>query len=143
MNFVRGFKPVFMTIGVIYVLPASSMLVRGVDALREYAVPPRDVESPVVADLFIFFYILMAFIGVLMVLFGHVTRERAHQLWVAATFFAGQLVFTLRDLRTSDTSLGNHLYKGDGTIAFVLIGLSFTVAFGSLVVGGLWGKRTV
>jgi hypothetical protein len=142
MTFIRGFKPVFMTIGVLYVLMASSMLVRGVDALREYAVPPRDVESPVVADFFIFFYILMAFIGVLLVLFGHVTRERTHQLLVAAAFFAGQIVFTLRDLRTSDTSLGNHLYKGDGTVAFVVIGLTFSTAFGLLVVGGLRGRRT-
>jgi hypothetical protein len=142
MTFIRGFKPVFMTIGVLYVLMASSMLVRGVDALREYGVPPRDVESPVVADIFIFFYILMAFIGVLMVLFGHVTRERTHQLLVAAVFFAGQIVFTLRDLRTSDTALGNHLYKGDGTVAFVVIGLSFAAAFGVLVVAGLRGRRT-
>jgi len=139
MTFIRGFKPVFMTIGVIYVLLASSMLVRGVDALHEYGVPPRDVESPVVADIFIYFYILMAFIGVLMVLFGLVTRERTHQLLVAAAFFASQIVFALRDLRTSDTSLGNHLYKGDGTVVFVLIGLSFAAAFGSLVVGGLRG----
>jgi hypothetical protein len=72
-----------------------------------------------------------------------VTRERTHQLLVAATFFAGQFVFTLRDLRTSDTALGNHLYKGDGTVVFVLIGLSFAAAFGLLVVGGLRGRARV
>ena len=139
MHFIRGFKLVFTTIGVTYVLLASSMLVRGVDALRDYAVPPRDVTSPVVEDFFLFFYILMAFIGVLIVLFGYVTRERKQQCLVAAVFCAGQLLFTLRDLRTSDTSFGNRLYKGDGTVVFVLIGVVFAAAFGWLAIKG-WSR---
>lgn len=129
----RGFKLVFTGIGILYALMAISMLVRGSGVLRDFGVSERDVTSPVVDDLFTFFYLLMAFVGVLMVLFGHVTRGARAQRIVAAVFSAWSLVTTFRDLSTSDSRFGNHLYQGDKTLVFVYIGLAFAAAFGALL----------
>jgi hypothetical protein len=43
-------------------------------------------SDPVLTDLFMFFYQLMAYIGVLTVVFGFVTRERRAQAQVASVF---------------------------------------------------------
>jgi quinol-cytochrome oxidoreductase complex cytochrome b subunit len=133
MQHVRGFKVVFTVIGVLYVLMASSMLVRGPDVLREFGVVEPIVASPVLADFFLFFYQLMAALGVLMVLIGHVTREGAAQRWVAGTFCVFNVLVMLRDLSTSDSRFGNHLYLGEKTLVFVFISLVFAIAMGVLV----------
>ncbi|MDD9943875.1 MAG: hypothetical protein OXU20_22730 [Myxococcales bacterium] len=138
---IRGFKLVFTTIGVIYTLMASSMLVRGVGALREFGVPESDLSSPVFADVFNFFYLLMAYIGVLTVLLGHVTKERRAQLLVACVFCLTNLLTALRDLSTSDSRFGNRLYHGDKTMVFVYISLVFAAAYGYVIVAGLRTAR--
>lgn len=142
MTSIRGFKLIFTSIGVIYVLLASSYLVRGPTVLRDFAVPESAVSSPVLQDFFSFFYLLMAFAGVLTVLLGLVTRERKQQLLVATVFCSWNIVAALRDLTTSDSRFGNHLYKGDATLVFVYIDLTFAAAFGYLIVKGLIAART-
>jgi len=139
---VRGFRAVLTTIGVVYVLLASSMLVRGARVMRDFAVPESVVSAPVFADFFSFFYQLMALVGVLTVLFGRVTRERSAQLLVARVFCAASVLLTLRDLSTSDSSLGNHLYRGSATLIPVAIDLTIAIAFGLLALGGLRPARS-
>lgn len=68
-----------------------------------------------------------------MVLFGHVTREARAQRTVAAVFCAWNLVTAFRDLSTSDSRFGNHLYQGDKTLVFVYIGLALAAAFAALL----------
>jgi hypothetical protein len=137
MTPIRGFKPVFTTIGVIYILLASSWLLRGTSVLRDFGVPESLLSAPVLEDFFMFFYQGMAFVGVLTVLFGHVTREGKAQLLVAGVFCVKDLLAALRDLATSDSRFGNHLYKGDKTLIFVYIDLAFAAAFGYLIVSAL------
>lgn len=128
----RWFKAVFTTLGVVYALLASSMLARGVTALRDFGVPDVIVASPVMADFFSFFYQLMAAVGVLMVLFGHVTRGARLQMLVARVFCVLNVLAALRDLATSDSRFGSRLYHGDATLVFVYIDLAFAAAFGWL-----------
>ena len=142
MTHIRGFKPVFITIGVIYTLLASSMLVRGPTVLLDFSVPQRTVSDPILQDFFTFFYLLMAFVGVLTVLFGHVTRERRTQLTAAGVFFVWNIVTALRDLSTSDCQLGSRLYKGEGTVVLVFISVAQALAFGALVLQGLRSRPT-
>lgn len=139
---IRGFKVTFTAIGVLYILLGSSMLVRGVGVLRDFAVPEHLLSAPVFEDFFLFFYELMAFIGVLTVLFGHVTRERKAQALVASVFCLANLHFAARDLSTSDSRFGNHLYRGDATLVFVWIDLALAFAFGFLAVQGLLQTRS-
>ena len=132
----RGFKVVLVTVGLVYALMASSALMRGVGMLRDFAVPEAMVASPVLGDFFSFVYENMAFVGLLMVLFGLVTRGRRAQRLVAGVFCASSLLFAARDLSTSDSRFGNHLYRGEATLVFVGIGLCLALAFGALLVSG-------
>lgn len=134
---IRGFKHVFTVAGSIYVLMASSMLVRGPGVLRDFAVPERVAAEPVLGDFFTFLYLYMAFGGAIQVLFGHVTRGLRAQTLVACVYTAANFLFALRDLSTSDSRFGNRLYRGEATLFFVLVGLTYTAAFGALAVAGL------
>lgn len=129
-----SFKPVLTIIGVVYVLLASSMLVRGAGVLRDFQVPESLIAEPVFQDFFLFFYQLMAAVGVLTVLFAHVVRDRRGQLLVACVFCALNVLLALRDLITSDSTFGNHLYRGEATLVFVAIDVAIAVAFAFVAV---------
>jgi hypothetical protein len=133
----RGFRTAFIVIGVLYALMAASALGRGVSMLSDFGVSDAEVASPVLADFFTFFYEHMAFVGALVALFGFVTRGRRAQLAVAAVFVVANLLFALRDLHTSDSRFGNHLYRGDATLVFVAIDLALAAVFAVFVVAGL------
>jgi hypothetical protein len=79
----------------------------------------------------------MAFGGVLQVLFGRVTRGLRAQTLVACVYTAANLLFALRDLSTSDSRFGNHLYRGDATLFFVVVDLAIASAYGALSLAGL------
>jgi uncharacterized membrane protein len=134
---VRWFNPILTTIGVVYLLLGSSMLVRGPAVMRDFAVPEGLVADPVFADFFLFFYQLMMFVGVLTLLFGWVVKERGAQVLVARVFCAANVLITLRDLSTSDSRFGNHLYRGDATLMPVVIDVVLALVFGFLALGGL------
>jgi Na+/glutamate symporter len=134
---IRGFKYVFTAIGATYILLAGSMLVRGPVVLRDFAVPEHVTAEPVLGDFFLFFYQYMAFGGVLQVLFGRVTRGLRAQTLVACVYTAANLLAALRDLSTSDSHFGNHLYRGDATLFFVVVDLAIASAYGALAVAGL------
>lgn len=134
---IPGFKAIFTTIGVLYVILASSVLVRGVEVMRDFAVPESLISSPVFQDFFSFFYQLMAAVGVLTMLFGHVTRERRAQVIVASVFCVLNLLLAIRDLSTSDSRFGSHLYRGEATLVFVSIDLALALIFGWVALRGL------
>lgn len=130
----RAFKPAFVALGLAYVLMASSALVQGTAFLEDFGVPRTLASDPVLTDFFTFFYQLMAYVGVLIVLFGLVTRERRAQAHVASVFFVASILLALRDLSTSDTRFGTALYKGDATVFFVVVSLVYAVVFGGLAI---------
>lgn len=132
----RAFKPAFVVLGLAYVLMASSALVQGTAFLEDFGVSHELASDPVLTDFFMFFYQLMAYIGVLIVLFGLVTRERRAQARVASVFFAASILVALRDLSTSDTRSGSALYKGEETIFFVVVSVVYAMVFGSLAIMG-------
>lgn len=134
---IRGFKAVFTTIGVIYVVLATSWIVRGPAVLRDFAVPEAVIVAPVFRDFFSFFYLLMAIAGVAQVLFGQVTRGLRAQTLVASVYAVANIVLMLRDLSTSDSRFGSRLYRGDATLLFVVTDLAFATAFGVMAFAGL------
>lgn len=137
---IRGFQTTFTVVGAIYTLMACSYLVQGPTVLLEFDVSEQLVAEPVLRDFFYFFYQLMAYIGVLTIVVGHVARERTTQMFAAGAFTLANLFFMLRDLSTSDSSMGNSLYKGDKTLVFVAISLILVLIFGSFLVRG-WRLR--
>lgn len=132
----RAFRPAFVVLGLAYVLMAGSALVKGTVFLEDFGVSHAIASDPVLTDFFLFYYELMAYIGVLTIVFGLVTRERRAQAQVASVFFAASILLALRDLSTSDTRFGNALYKGDATAFFVVVSLVYASVFGVLAVMG-------
>ena len=137
----RGFRATFLGIGALYLMLASSMLVRGAAVMRDFAVPDAVVTAPVFQDFFSFFYELMAAQGVLIALFGHVLRERKGQTLVASVLCVWNLYVTWRDLSTSDSPLGSHLYRGSATLIPVFIDLTLALVFAGFAWAG-WRTRS-
>lgn len=136
----RGFKTTFTVVGAVYALMAGSWVVTGPRVLLEFGVSESLVAEPVLVDFFDFFYQLMAYVGVLTIVCGHIARERKTQTFAAAVFCAANFLFMLRDMSTSDSAMGNSLYEGDKTLVFVFVDLTLVLIFGSFVVRGL--RRT-
>lgn len=134
---IRGFKTTFTVIGAVYALMAISWVVQGPKVLLEFGVSEALVAEPVLRDFFSFFYQLMAFVGVLTIVCGHVARERSTQIIAAAAFCLANVFFTVRDLSTSDSALGNSLYEGEKTLVFVAVNVTLALIFFSFVVRGL------
>ncbi len=132
----RAFKPAFVVLGLLYVLMAISALAQGTAFLEDFGVSHELASDPVLGDFYTFFYQLMAYIGVLTVLFGLVTRERRAQAHVASVFFAASILMALRDLSTSDTRFGSALYKGEATMVFVVVSVVYAAIFGGLAIMG-------
>ena len=129
-----AFRPVFVVLGLLYVLMASSALVQGTAFLEDFGVSHELASDPVLTDFFMFFYQLMAFVGVLTVVFGLVTRERRAQVQVASVFCVACILLALRDLSTSDTRFGTALYKGEETVFFVIVSIVYAMVFGGLAI---------
>ena len=132
----RAFKPACVVLGLGYVLMASSALAKGTAFLEDFGVSHELASDPVLTDFFVFFYQLMAYIGVLTVVFGWVTKERRAQAQVASVFLVANILMALRDLGTSDTRFGNALYEGEETMVFVLVSVVYAIVFGALAVMG-------
>ena len=139
---IPGYRTTFTIVGIVYTMMACSMLVHGVDRLCDFGVSKELVAEPVLEDIFMFFYQLMAFVGVLIVVLGHVVRERKLQGFVGLVLCVANILTALRDLSTSDSALGNRLYKGEDTIVFVLIGATLAAIFGYFAWQGLRPRRT-
>jgi hypothetical protein len=135
----RGFRASLITIGVLYVMLASSMLLRGVGIMRDFAAPEGLLSEPMFEDFFLFFYELMAAVGVLIAVFGQVVRDRKGQTVVALVLFLFKAYVTWRDLSTSDSAFGNHLYRGSATLIPVFIDLAIALVFAGYAWAGLRG----
>lgn len=132
----RAFRPAFVVLGLLYVLMACSALVKGTALLEGFGVSHAVASDPVLTDIFLFYYQLMAYIGILTVVFGLVTRERRAQAQVSAVFFVASILIALRDLSTSDCRFGNALYKGEATVFFVFVSVFYATVFGFLSIRG-------
>jgi hypothetical protein len=65
-----------------------------------------------------------------------VTRERKAQVLVCLLFCAIGAFITWRDVTTSDSALGNQLYRGAATLIPVYIDIAILLAFGLLAFFG-------
>jgi hypothetical protein len=132
-----GFKATLIIVGAVYASMACSMVLRGPAALAEFGVPERVYGEAVLGDFFMFFYQLMAGVGVLIALLGYVARERRHQLLVSSVLCVANILVAFRDLATSDSALGSRLYGGPKTLVFVAISLALALVFGVLALGNV------
>lgn len=139
---IRGFKVVFVILGVVYMMMASYALIAGTEFLCEFGVPKSVYAEPVFTDIFMFYYQLMWIVGLFTLLFGLVTRGLSAQRLIASAMCATHLFISWRDLSTSDSRFGNHLYHGEKTLVFVYIGLAIALAFGVVALLGFLPMRS-
>lgn len=135
---VPGFKRACSVVGVTYVLLASSMLARGAEtAMRPFGVPDAILRSPHYADYFHFTFVHMVTLGVLIFLLGRYAERGNAQRTIARVLCLVQVHYAWLDLRTSDSALGNHLYRGAGTMIPPMIDVAVALCFAFLGVRAL------
>lgn len=127
------FKYGCLGVAAIYVLLAGSILVRGAEAsLQPFGVPEPVLGSPHYADAITWVYVHMTVLGVLIGVVGWFAEGIRLQRAFCATMVAAHLVYLYLDLRTSDTAIGNSLYKGPESAIPAMIGFVLLVVFAGL-----------
>lgn len=125
-----GFKVTLTVVGVVFMVLGGSMVARGAAvAMASFGIPATTLESPHFADFFHFTFVHMVVLGVMLVLLGRFVREGRDQQVVARVLLLVQLHYTWLDLRTSDSPLGNALYRGPASLGPVMIDLLVVVAW--------------
>jgi hypothetical protein len=74
----------------------------------------------------------MVVLGLLIALLGRYVEAGRPQRITARVLFFVQVHYAYLDLRTSDSPLGNHLYRSPGTLIPPLIDVAVAVLFGFL-----------
>jgi len=111
-----------LLVGAVYVLIAGAILVRGADAMGDYAVPAEVIASAHYADAITWVYVHMLVLGLLIATLGTLAVTPTAKRWVPRGLLAVHLVYLLLDVRTSDSALGNALYRGPASLAPAIVG---------------------
>jgi len=125
---VPGFRPICLSIGALYVVLASTMLVGGVGQMAQFGVPEATLASPHFADHHHWVFVHMAVIGVLIALLGRYVESEPSQRVVARVLCAVELHYLYLDLRTS-TPFGTGLYAGRAWVLPVSVDVLVVLAF--------------
>ncbi len=137
-TYVPGFKAVCSVVGVLFALLSGSMLLRGVEtAMRPFGVPEAILRSPHYADYFHFTFVHMNVIGLLIFLLGRFVEHSRGQRVVSRTLVLVLAHYAYLDVRTSDSALGNHLYRGSATLIPPIIDVVVMLCFAWLSVRSL------
>ncbi|MFO0671222.1 MAG: hypothetical protein U0235_16605 [Polyangiaceae bacterium] len=130
-----GFRASCVTLAVIYVLLAGSILARGpMVAMADYAVPAATLASPHYADAMRWVFLHMTVIGLVIGVVGWFAEGVRMQRAFAWLMLAAIVVYTTLDVRTADWPLGSALYKGRGSLGPVLVDVLAVVLWLRLVI---------
>lgn len=130
-----NFKTTYIFVGVLFVLLSLSLFVKGLmPSMSEFMVPTSLLESPYYYDSILWVYVHMIVIGMLISLIGISVEDRNKQKWITVILFLTTLFYTYLDFRSSDSSLGNSLYKGESSVAPAIISLFVNFLFLQLTI---------
>lgn len=125
-----GYEACCTVVGALYALLAGSMLARGAAvAMAPFGVPAAVLRSPHYADYFHFTFVHMVTLGVMIFLLGRYVEPGRPQRVVSRVLFLAQVHYAYLDLRTSDSPLGNHLYRGPSTLVPALVDVAVALCF--------------
>jgi hypothetical protein len=128
-----GFRASCLTLAVLYVLLAGSILLRGpMVAMADYAVPAETLASPHYADAMRWVFLHMTVLGSVIGVVGWFAEGLRLQRAFSRLMLAAQLVYATLDVRTADWPLGNALYKGGGSLGPVVVDLLAIVLWARL-----------
>jgi len=130
---IPAFKPLMITIGVLYVLMASSILLRDVgESLGPFGLPQATLDSPHFQDAIIWVYFHMTVLGGAFIVVGFKSRTLSFQRAFVRFCFVAHLGYVYLDVRSSDTALGIALYKGPASAVPAVIAAIFLLCFAAL-----------
>ena len=128
-----GFKAACTAIGLLYVLLGMSTALRGAPAtMAQFGVPKAVLSSPHFEDFFHWVFVHMTTLGVLLLLLGRFVEPGRAQRMVARVMCFVELHYTYLDFRTSDSPLGNGLYRGQASLIPPIIDVLVLLTFAYL-----------
>jgi hypothetical protein len=134
-HYLPGFRASCLTVGVLYVVLAAGLLLRGVEpSMGEFAVPPVVLASPHYHDAIVWVYTHQIVLGLVIGAIGLTVTDPGSRRGVARLLFAVHILYTWLDVRSSDSALGNGLYKGPGSLIPVFVCLFVLMLFAHLSV---------
>ena len=131
MKFFRpNFRTTFLIVGYTFVFLAVSLFAKGLlKSMSEFQVPQAVLDSPHYVDAIQWVYIHMITLGLLIVSIGYSVTDVVKQKRISILLFFISSFYTYLDFRSSDSALGNALYKGDASIIPAVISLVVTLLF--------------
>jgi hypothetical protein len=121
-----NFKFTFTFIGISFMSLALLLFAKGLlKSMAEFQVPDDIIDSPHYQDAITWVYIHMIVLGILVLYLGRFVNAIRHQKIVTITVTIAILFYTYLDIRTSDSSLGNALYKGKSSLGPAMINCIF------------------
>ncbi|WP_394836093.1 hypothetical protein LVJ94_04200 [Pendulispora rubella] len=97
--------------------------------MEPYGVPEATLASPHYQDAILWVYSHMIVIGLLTGCLGIIAEGERAKKWTARLLLVVHLYYTYLDTRSSDSFLGNALYKGTASIAPALIVAMVSILF--------------
>lgn len=141
LSFLPGFKASCLIVCGLYIFLTGGLFAQGLmQAMGSYQVPAATLESPHYFDAIFWVYSEMLILGLLIGAIGWLVTEGKAQLWLSRFICAAHVYFTFLDTRSSDTALGNALYKGPASIFPAIICLVVTLLFLHLSFGKVDSK---
>jgi hypothetical protein len=135
MNRLLGFRSTCTLVGVLQIMLACSILLRGArTAMAPFGVPDVVLSSPHYQDAITWVYVHMAVLGALIATAGSVVVDPRKQVLFCRVLCAAHLLYLFMDVRTAESFLGNGLYRGAASNIPTFIGLFFCVLFARLSV---------
>ncbi len=134
-RFLPGFKWTYMIVGLLFIVLSMSLFVKGLmPSMAEFQIPESTLDSPHYYDAILWVYIHMMVIGALIFIIGYSVDDLDKQKGITVFLLLITIFYTYLDFRSSDSSVGNALYKGPSSIAPALIGLLVNFLFLQLAI---------
>lgn len=132
-HFLPGFRATCLGVGVTFVLLAASELAQGVPAsMAGFGVPDAVLTSPHYKDAMTWVFTHMLVLGLIIAVVGHFAEGARTRRAFARVTLACVAIFTVLDIHTSDSPLGNGLYAGARSLVPPVIDLVVMILFAHL-----------
>jgi hypothetical protein len=129
-SFLPGFRVSCFIVCGLYTFLAGGLFAKGLmKAMGEYQVPQAQLESPHYYDAIFWVYTHMLIIGFLIGAIGWLVQDGKAQVWLSRIICAAHVFYTFLDARSSESALGNGLYKGPASIIPAIIGCMVMLLF--------------
>lgn len=129
-KFTLNFKWTLILVGVFFMFSALGFIGKGLmTSMAEFKVPQEILNSPHYYDAMLWVYVHMTVLGLLIILLGISVTELQKQKWISLSLFLVTSFYTYLDVRSSDSALGNSLYKGETSLAPAIMALAIAMIF--------------